>query len=235
MQPDSPSGSRIRVLIAADVRLYREGLAVSLDGRGDLVVIGVSAGRAETRARMAELRPDVAVLDVSTRESCDLIRDLRADAPQVKILAFGMDELSSDVLECAEAGAAGYVTADASVEDLVIAIERITREELVCSPRIAAQLFGRMSQRTAGWPPHAEDHRLTLRERQVLDLIRQGCSNKEIAQHLNIAEPTVKNHVHHLLEKLDVSSRAQAVARMTIRDSGRSVPAATREPARGTG
>jgi two-component system, NarL family, nitrate/nitrite response regulator NarL len=237
MQPTTVPDTthRVKVLIAVDVRLYREGLAASLDGRGGIAVVGLSAGRAETRARVAELTPDVAVLDVSTRENCELIRDLRADAPQVKILAFGVDELSSDVLECAEAGAAGYVTADASVEDLVIAIERITREELVCSPRIAAQLFGRMAQRAAGWTPHPDDHPLTLRERQVLDLIRQGFSNKEIGQQLNIAEPTVKNHVHHLLEKLDVSSRAQAVARMTIRDRGRGFSGARPEPARGTG
>jgi DNA-binding NarL/FixJ family response regulator len=234
---DTPSGRGrgVKVLIAVDVRLYREGLAASLASRVDLVVVAASATRAEARARVAELTPDVVVLDMSTRESLDLIRDLRDEAPQVKILAFGVDEVSSDILECAEAGAAGYVTAEASVDDLVVAIERITREELVCSPRIAAQLFGRMSQRAAPWAAHLENRTLTLRERQVLNLIREGYSNKEIGQRLNIAEPTVKNHVHHLLEKLEVTTRAQAVARMTVRDRGRGFSVGKREPARETG
>ena len=231
----SDRGRGVKVLIAVDVRLYREGLAASLANRADLDIAAASASRAEARARVAELTPDVVVLDMSTRESLELIRDLREDAPNAKILAFGIDETSSDIFECAEAGAAGYVTAEASVDDLVIAIDRITREELVCSPRVAAQLFGRMSQRSAPWGPHHDNRALTLRERQVLDLIRDGYSNKEIGQRLNIAEPTVKNHVHHLLEKLDVTTRAQAAARMTLRQKGRGLLAGRREPARETG
>ena len=137
----------IKVLIAADVRLYREGLARSLAGREHLAVVATSAGRDETRALVVELAVDVVVLDMATPESLDLIRDLRATLPAIKILAFAVDEVSSEIFECAEAGAAGYVTSDASVDDLVTAIERIAREELICSPRIAAQLFGRMSQR----------------------------------------------------------------------------------------
>jgi DNA-binding NarL/FixJ family response regulator len=155
------------------------------------------------------------------RESLDVIRDLRSEAPRCKILAFAVEEIAADIIECAEAGAAGYVTADASIDDLVTAIERLTHAELVCSPRIAAQLFGRISERGEPWSN--EKKTLTTREREVLDCIRQGKSNKEIAQRLNIAEPTVKNHVHHLLEKLDVTTRAQAAARATL-SSGRRRP-----------
>jgi two-component system nitrate/nitrite response regulator NarL len=132
-------------------------------------------------------------------------------------LAFAVEEVTSEILHCAEAGAAGYVTEDASIDDLVAAIESIAREELLCSPRIAAKLFGRLSEsadRRATDPYQLRT--LTSRERQVFDCIRLGHSNKEIARKLNIAEPTVKNHVHRLLEKLEVATRAQAAARSRV-------------------
>lgn len=207
------------VFIVADVRLYREGLAKSLAGCSRLVVVGSSASRTDARERIPQLRPDVVLIDVAMRDSLELIRDLRADASRCKVLAFAVEDVAADIIECAEAGAAGYVTADASMDDLVGAVEGIGRGELVCSPRVAAQLFGRISERGGRSP--VETRTLTSRERQVLDCIRQGKSNKEIAQRLNIAEPTVKNHVHHLLEKLEVATRAQAAARLALPSAGR--------------
>jgi two-component system nitrate/nitrite response regulator NarL len=226
----------IGVIIVADVRLYREGLVASLAGRAHLHVMTASSSREDACARVRELRPDVVVVDIATRESLELIHDLRGEAAPVKVLAFAVEDVTMDILDCAEAGAAGYVTADASVDDLVAAIERIAREELVCSPRIAATLFGRISERAGRWPAGASrTNTLTSRERQVLDSIRQGHSNKEIAQKLNIAEPTVKNHVHSLLEKLEVTTRAQAVARATLPASRRRPFGFTKVPTRETG
>ena len=210
----SAHSPRTGVLIVAGVRLYREGLAGSLATCPRLAVLGTCSNRADACERVQQLCPDVVVVDVAIRESLELIGDLRAAAPRCKVLAFAVDENAADVIECAEAGAAGYVSAEASVEDLVIAIEGIARAELVCSPRIAAQLFGRISRRDVR--SSVETRTLTSREWQVLDCLRHGKSNKEIAQALNIAEPTVKNHVHHLLEKLDVTTRAQAVAHATL-------------------
>jgi len=208
------------VLIVADVRLYREGLAAGLGSRDNLSVLGTSASRVDACAKVHELRPDVVVVDMATRESLELIRDLRDEAADAKVLAVAVEEVTSDILRCAEAGAAGYVTEDASIDDLAAAIASIAREELLCSPRIAAKLFGRLSesgprQAAAG----LQVRMLTNRERDVYDCIRQGHSNKEIARRLNIAEPTVKNHVHHLLAKLEVTSRAQAAARSSARTS----------------
>jgi len=141
---DSSAGSlRTSVFIVADVRLYREGLAGSLSACSRLVVAGTCAGRADACQRVSQLRPDVVVVDVATRGCLELIRDLRTGALPCKVLAFAVDEIVADIIECAEAGAAGYVTADASVDDLVTAIESIARSELVCSPRIAARTSGR--------------------------------------------------------------------------------------------
>lgn len=200
------------VMIVADVRLYREGLAAGLNSRDDLLVVGTSACRSHARASARELHPDVVVIDMATRESLDLIRDLREDDAGTKILAFAVEEVASDILRCAEAGAAGYVAEEASLDDLAAAIASIAQGELLCSPRIAAKLFGCLSERGTRAPDVPDTKALTSREREVYECIRRGDSNKEIARRLNIAEPTVKNHVHHLLAKLAVRSRAQAAA-----------------------
>ena len=215
MNPNvAPRGPRaIRVLIVADVRLYREGLAASLVSREQLLVIATCASRADALAQIERLNADVVVIDMAARESLELIADLRRLRPAAKILAFAVAEVTSEILDCAEAGAAGYVTVDASIDELVAAIERISRDELVCPPHIAATLFCHVARRAERSLRGVERRTLTSRERQVLHFIQEGYSNKEIAQQLNISEPTVKNHVHNLLDKLQVTSRTQAAAR----------------------
>ena len=199
------------MFVVADVRIYRDGLTESLSTHPQLAVLGASAGRADARERVLQLRPQVVLIDIATRESLELIGDLRAEALHSKVLALAVEESAPDIIECAEAGAAGYVSAEASLADLVKAIERITDGELLCPPQIAATLFGRISH--GEHLPAAGSQKLTSRERQVLNCIRQGNSNKEIGRTLNISEATVKNHVHHLLEKLAVTTRAQAALR----------------------
>jgi two-component system, NarL family, nitrate/nitrite response regulator NarL len=205
-----PIRGRPASFIVADVRIYRDGLAESLSTQPQLTVLGTSASRADARERVRQLRPDVVLIDVATRESLELISDLRAGLVDAKILALAVEESAPDIIQCAEAGAAGYVSAEASMTELVKAIGRITDGELICPPQIAAKLFGRISHAE---PLPAGPQKLTSRERQVLSCIRHGNSNKEIAQTLHISEATVKNHVHHVLEKLAVTTRAQAAVR----------------------
>jgi two-component system, NarL family, nitrate/nitrite response regulator NarL len=206
----SSARSQTTVFVVADVRIYREGLAESLSTHPQLTVLGTSASRADAREQVRQLRPHVVLIDIATRESLELIGELRAGAAHSKVLALAAEKSAPDIIECAEAGASGYVSAEASMDDLVKAIERITDGELVCPPQIAAKLFGRISH---GEQLPMGSQKLTSRERQVLNCIRQGNSNKEIGHTLNISEATVKNHVHHLLEKLSVTTRAQAALR----------------------
>jgi DNA-binding NarL/FixJ family response regulator len=140
------------------------------------------------------------------------MRVLRAECATTRILAFAVRDDISDIVGHAEAGADGFVTANSSLAELVEAIRRTAAGELLCSPQIAAQLLRRAARRSD--PPHGDGAlvELTGRERQVYSLLRQGLSNKEIANVLTIAEATVKNHVHHLLEKLRVGSRSEAIA-----------------------
>jgi two-component system, NarL family, nitrate/nitrite response regulator NarL len=203
----------IRVLPVADVRLYREGLANCLASRAGLQVVGMAANRDEALALVASLQPDVVVMDMATRDSLAIVRAINGSTPAVRIIAFAIEPLDREILACAEAGVAGYVHSEASTDDLVAAIESVMRDELLCPPRTAALLLRRLALLAKTKPqPNTVD--LTVREREIGLLIDDGLSNKEIAQRLNIEVATVKNHVHNILEKLHVPSRAQAAAHL---------------------
>jgi two-component system, NarL family, nitrate/nitrite response regulator NarL len=212
--PDAAlDGRQCRVFILCDVRLYREGIVACLSRRPNLFVVGSSDTSPTTLARLAHHSPDVIVLDLVTPASVNIARSLAEHLPSVRIVAFAVSEREDQVLACAEAGIAGYVTADASEDDLVAAIEYALRGEIRCSPRMAGVLFRRI-RALSGRPPPVPLHRpLTLREQQILVLVERGKSNKEIAQTLRIGNATVKNHIHNILEKLEVHRRGEAVAR----------------------
>jgi two-component system, NarL family, nitrate/nitrite response regulator NarL len=201
------------VMVVAEVRLYREGLVNSIAAHGGLTVVGTAGDRATAICLAASTQPEVVVLDMATQGSLDLVCELRGAIAGAKILAFAVQETESDILACARAGVAGYVTAGGSIDDLVDTITRCIRGELLCSPQIAAMLFrGMASRETSDRQLPSETTALSRREVQIVELIEAGLSNKEIAQRLNIEITTVKNHVHNVLQKLNVGSRAAAAA-----------------------
>lgn len=208
---ERPKGS---VLVIGDVRLYREGLALALSARGFLSVAGAETP-VDSLSKARELRPAIAIVDVTSRGALDLIFELHQAPERPKILGLAVDEESADVIACAEAGADGYVTVDATLDDLERAIAHIGQEELLCSPRIAATLFRCLAHGNGRVAEAAADNMLTPREREIWKCIGGGLSNKEIAGALNISVLTVKNHVHHLLRKLNVSTRSQAASRLS--------------------
>jgi DNA-binding NarL/FixJ family response regulator len=211
MDADRHARAPITIVIAAAVRLYREGLATTLKAQGHLHVSRTAGTSLETRAAVRDLQPEVIILDVALEDILGLMRTLRSECARSRILAFAVREEISAILSYAEAGADGFVTANSSVAELVEAVERTAAGELLCSPQIAAQLLRRAAhRRTAAASDVAPI--LTNREEQVFSLLKQGRSNKEIGTMLNIAEATVKNHVHHVLEKLHVATRGQAAA-----------------------
>jgi len=204
---------RIRVLVVGDVRLYREGIAASLEHRPDLDIVCTARPHDAVR-RADECDPDVMVLDMSTTGSIELVRQVAGSMPQTKVVAFAVEETEHDVLLCAEAGAAGYVAPDGTLDDLVNTIRSVARGELLCSPRIAATLFRALRVQAPETSVDRLALTLTAREREIAPLLERGLSNKEIASQLNIEVATVKNHVHNLLEKLQVGSRGEAAARL---------------------
>jgi two-component system nitrate/nitrite response regulator NarL len=131
---------------------------------------------------------------------------------EVKVVALGVPEVEADILRFAEVGVHAYVPPQAGVDDLIRAVNGVVRGEPPCSPRIAAALLRRVAVLAAAHGPQSEMRQLTCRERQTVQLIEEGLSNKEIARRLCIEVPTVKNHVHSILKKLRAKRRGEAAA-----------------------
>jgi DNA-binding NarL/FixJ family response regulator len=219
-----------RIIIVSDTRLYREGLALSLERVDRVVVVGVADSVASTLTCIEEKNPDVALLDFAMPDALALPRAIAAARMPVTVVAFSVTDTEDEICECAEAGIAGYVARNGSKEDLIAAVENAVRGEVLCSPRVAASLFRRLAahvQTTRQRPP---DVALTSREQEIIALIDRGLSNKEIARQLKISLPTVKNHVHNILEKLQVRRRGAAAA--LLREAALAQAITRRPPAR---
>lgn len=205
-----------RVLVVGDVRIYRDGLAEVLARETGVEIVGTAAGQAEVDDGVRKLRPDVVLLDTAMAGAIETIRSVATMGTGAQVVALGVPEREREVLDCAEAGVAGYVTRAASLADLVAAVAGVARGEVLCSPRMAAALLRRVAALAAERTPAAEAL-LTRRELEIVELIDAGLSNKEIARRLSIEPATVKNHVHNILEKLKVDRRAQAAALVRTR------------------
>ncbi|CAN5632041.1 N/A [soil metagenome] len=203
----------IRVVIVGGIRLYRDGLAQYLGSQTGMSVVATASDRLDGVCSVAELRPDVVVVDMAMPESLLAVREVTATAPAVKIVALSVPDLERAVIACAEAGVAAYVSRDGRLDDLVQAIRGATRGEMVASPRIAGALVRRVAALAAERPPLPDVAGLTARECDVVGLMDEGLSNKQIASRLSIEVATVKNHVHNILDKLKVGRRAEAVRR----------------------
>jgi two-component system nitrate/nitrite response regulator NarL len=201
-----------RIVIATRVRLYREGLSRAFaDARGCAVVAAV-ADTEEVGPLIEPLAPDVIVVEAGAEGIGELIHRLRIGPRPIPVVLLGVAEDPQQIIALAEAGVSGYVTRDDSVESTIDTVLSVARGEMPCSPLIASGLMQRLASVSRDQPwPEALD-RLTGREREVLLLIEQGESNKEIAARLQIEQSTVKNHVSSILEKLGVQRRAQAAA-----------------------
>jgi two-component system nitrate/nitrite response regulator NarL len=214
--PSDADGAPIRVFIVASVRLYREGLAAVLDQQ-----CGIDVGVAGDVRAFFDDPPcggaDVTLLDMTVAGSLAAVRRVSSlgDVPRVVAVAVPDDD-DYQVIACAEAGVHGYVTRDEPLNDLLHAVESAARGEAPCSARVSRALLKRV--RSVAQQPDARSssdaRRLTARELEIVALIAQGLSNKEIATRLTIERATVKNHVHNILGKLGVDDRAAAVHRV---------------------
>jgi len=204
----------IRVLVISAICLYREGLAEMLERTGVISVVGSARDVTEGLAQWSGLGepPEVILLDTVPEDADLQIRALLAALPDARVLALTVPNRENEILAVAEVGIAGFVTSEASVAELVAAIESVARGESLCSPSVVAALLRRLGSLARSWAEADPTQPLTRREREILELIDEGLSNKQIAQRLRIELPTVKNHVHNILGKLGVRRRAEAAA-----------------------
>jgi len=205
----------IRVFIADDNRLLREGLVAMLGEQKDIIVIGTAPSGNEALEQIKKLRPEIALIDIGMpdKDGIEVTQALHQDASNVKVIILGMIDLSDEIMACIEAGAAGYVLKEASFDYLVETIRSVHRGESFCSPQMTASLFSRIAELANERIPKIPESsvKLTSRELEVINLIAEGLPNKEIAQRLFIETQTVKNHIHNILDKLQLYNRLEAV------------------------
>jgi len=202
----------IRVLVADDQRVVREGLVLLLELLGGIEVVGAAADGEQAMALAADLRPDVVLMDLRMPrlDGVAATRRLRERDPGVRVIALTTYDDEHSVMEAVRAGARGYLTKDAGAEEIRQALEAVVRGEAAIDPAVQHHLLDALATGApaiAGTLPDG----LTPREAEVLSLIAEGLSNAEIAHRLVVSEATVKSHINHLFTKIGARDRAQAV------------------------
>jgi DNA-binding NarL/FixJ family response regulator len=217
---DARSAPRLAsVVLCSGARLYRDSLAATLASVPEVVLVGSFASAADAASRLPDLRPDIVLVEVSMPDAASAFASIVEAAPGARLVAILGSNEAQLVVECAVAGVSGIVAGDASLDDLMTVILSAQRGGFSCSPSIAPLL--RLHVALPSSPrggQAAEGARLTRREIEIVDLIDQGLSNKQIAQALSIEVSTTKNHVHHILQKLGVERRTAAIAAVRRRE-----------------
>jgi DNA-binding NarL/FixJ family response regulator len=203
----------IRVVIADDQALMRGGFRMILDAADDIEVVAEAIDGADAVRVFERQRPDVVVMDVRmpTMDGIEATRRITKLDGDAKILILTTFDLDEYVYEALRAGASGFLLKDRPPEELVTAVRTVAAGDALLSPTVTRRLIAEFAARPDEPPPPEGLNELTDREREVLLLLAQGASNAEIAARLFVAETTVKTHVAHILRKLGIRDRAQAV------------------------
>jgi len=202
----------IRVLLADDHRILREGIRALIEDQGDMEVVGEAEDGQATVKMVAQLQPDVVVMDIAMPllNGLEATRQIRRDFPQVKVLILTMHENEEYIRQVLAAGALGYVLKDAAARDLLGAIRTVYQGEAVLSPAITRLVIEDYLRWGDIRPEDATDG-LTAREREILQLIAEGYTNKEIASILSLSVKTVQSHRTNLMNKLDLHDRGELI------------------------
>ncbi len=212
--------NKIRVFLVAENRLLREALTRLLRKRSDIYVAGAAPYSARAVDVIADSECDVLLLDSVAASSADpnfISRAMRA-VPELKVVMIGMEEDEATFLRAVRSGVAGYVLKEASAADVVGAVRAVSQNEAVCPPRLCMCLYKYVARQSACVPNlHIRVQLgLTRRQQQLVPLIAQGMTNKEIASQLNLSEQTVKNHIHRMLQKVGVDDRLAMVEMVRV-------------------
>ncbi len=213
--PASDAPNVITVAIIEDNRLVREGISALLARSADLKVV---AGGADAGSVIGNrIHPTVILLDLGLRngDSLRVVHRVKEEFPESKVVVMDLMPAQEEIVEFVNAGVAGFIMKDATLDDLVSTIRRVAQGAHVLPPEMTGSLFSEIARVAVarGQPAVAlEAVRMTVREREVIELISEGCSNKEIASRLHIATHTVKSHVRNIMEKLTLHTRLQIAA-----------------------
>ncbi|MCK9279005.1 MAG: response regulator transcription factor [Melioribacteraceae bacterium] len=224
---------KIKVFLIEDNRLLREGIALMLKKQLDMNVVA-TVGNGENIVEMIKkINPTVVLLDLGLRNqnSLQIVKQTRKHFPKIKLIVMDLIPLQADVFEFVQAGVSGFILKDATISDFLKTIRSVSQGEQILPPHLTGSLFSQIvEQAVNGSIPkkHIEEAiRMTKRERQVILLIADGSSNKEIAQKLHLSPYTVKSHVHNILDKLTLHTRVQIAKYAHTNENYKSVMDAT--------
>jgi DNA-binding NarL/FixJ family response regulator len=208
----------ITVMVADDHELFRRGMQTVLAMEAGFEVLAQAADGEEAVAKVAELAPDVVLMDVRMPgiDGIEAARRIRQSTPSTRVVMLTISDEEDDLYGAVRAGANGYLLKDASLEDVAAAVRAVARGESLISPSMASKLLAEFTAVTGGAGSRDEEEdegtpRLSPREIEVLKLVAQGRTNREVAAALHLSENTVKNHVANILDKLHLRSRLEAV------------------------
>ncbi|KUG27048.1 dna-binding response regulator, luxr family [hydrocarbon metagenome] len=205
---------KIKILLIEDNRLLREGISAMLKGQDDMNVVATVGDGEHILTMVEKSNPDIVLLDLGLRSqnSLKVVKLITESCEKTKIIVMDLIPLQADVLEYVQAGVSGFILKDANIEDFFKTIRSVYEGIQVLPPHLTGSLFTQIVEHAInGDRPSKvlEAVRMTKRERQVIELIADGSTNKEIAQKLHLSTFTVKSHVHNILEKLTLNSRVQ--------------------------
>lgn len=205
--------SPIRILLAEDHQIVRDGLRMLLQSEPDFVIVAEAENGREAVTRAKESQPDLAILDISMPDLSGLeaTRLIKAELPQTQVLILTMHESDEYFFRALQAGASGYVLKKAATQDLIAAARAVARGEAFLYPSVAKKLIGDYVRRIQPGTEEGGYTSLSDREREVLMLLAQGLSNREIADRLVISQSTLQTHRSHILEKLGLRTTADLI------------------------
>ncbi len=201
----------IRIIVTIETKIYRDGITQLLDNYSDIEVVSSTSCIQEAVEFCRTESPHILLLDASLPEALPTVRTLKGETPEIKIILLSMKACREQMMKFADKGVHEFVARDDSLEDLRQSITAAMMNGFWCSSRVAQLLLEQSSPGPQVSEPIA-DSSLTRQQVNVLQLLESGISNKEIARKLHIETATVKNHVHHILQKLQVHTRGEAAA-----------------------
>lgn len=204
---------KIRLLLIEDNRLLKDGILTILKPHKDIDIISSSGDGKKTLLKIKQLKPNVVLLDLGLRSqnSLHVVEIVKKDFPEAKIIVMDLAPVQADILQYVKAGANGFILKDASLKDFLITIRTVADGSTVLPPLLVDSLFSQIVEHAVrdGKPKLKEAVRMTKREREVIMLLSEGMSNKEIGQKVRISTYTVKSHIHNIMEKLALHTRLE--------------------------
>jgi DNA-binding NarL/FixJ family response regulator len=204
---------KIRLLLIEDNRLLRDGILAILKPHKDIIIIAASGDGKKTLLKIEQLKPNVVLLDLGLRSqnSLHVVELVKNDFPQAKIIVMDLAPVQADILQYVKAGANGFILKDASLNDFLITIRSVADGSTILPPLLVDSLFSQIVENAVreGKLKLKDAVLMTKREREVIMLLSDGLSNKEIGQKIRISTYTVKSHIHNIMEKLALHTRLE--------------------------